>query len=80
MTDKHHSEMKIKNENISTMLQNLTAKNTKTEKHEEQLTDISSKLSNYEVLTINSEYPTSSDQFKRKFQAKAFTSDQSFKN
>ena len=36
------------NDNISDMLQKLTATSSKTDKHEEQLTDISSKLSRYE--------------------------------
>ena len=47
MTNNHQSEMKIMNENITTMLKNFTAENSKTAKHEEQFRDISSKLSYY---------------------------------
>ena len=36
------------NDNISAMLKKLTSRSYKTNKHEEQLTEISSKLSNYE--------------------------------
>ena len=48
MTKKDQSEMKIMNDNISSMLQNLTAKNSKTDKHDDQITEISPKLSYYE--------------------------------
>ena len=48
MTDKYHSDMKTINYNISDMLQNLTAINSKTYKHEEKIKEILYKLSNYE--------------------------------
>ena len=48
MTDKHHSDMETLKEHISAMLTKLTVTISKTDKHEEQLTYISSKLSNHE--------------------------------
>ena len=48
MTNKHQSEMKIMDDNISAMIQNLSAENSKTDNHEEQFTKISSKFSDYE--------------------------------
>ena len=48
VNNKHQSDMKTMNDNITTMLQNLTAANSKTDNHEEQFTEISSKLSYYE--------------------------------
>ena len=48
MTNEHQSDTKTVNDNISDMLQKLTAANYKKSKHEEQFTDISSKLSYYE--------------------------------
>ena len=45
---KKGSEMKSINDNISVMLQNLTAANSKTSNHEEQFTKKSSKISDYE--------------------------------
>ena len=48
MTDKHHSDMKTMNYNISFMLTKLTDTNSKTENQEEQLRDMSSKISKYE--------------------------------
>ena len=48
MTDKHHSDMKTLNEQISVMFTKLTDKSSKIDNQEEKLTDISSKLSIYE--------------------------------
>ena len=48
MTNKHQSEIKTTKDNISDILQNLTATNSKTDNHEEKFIDISSKLSKYE--------------------------------
>ena len=48
MTDKHHSDMKNLNEHIADMLTKLTNSGSNINKHEEQLTDISSKISSYE--------------------------------
>ena len=48
VNNKHQSDMKTMNDNITTMLQNLTAANSKTANHEEQFTEISYKLSDYE--------------------------------
>ena len=48
MTNEYQSDTKTVNDNISDMLQKLTAANYKKSKHEEQFTDISSKLSYYE--------------------------------
>ena len=48
MTDKHHSDMKTLNDHIYAMLKNITDTISNTDKQEEQLTDISSKLSTYE--------------------------------
>ena len=50
MTNKHQSEIKTMNDNISAMLQNLTAANSKTYKHKEKFTEMSSKISKYEDL------------------------------
>ena len=44
----HHSDMKTLDDHISTMLTKRTNTSSKTDKQEEQLTDISSKLSHYE--------------------------------
>ena len=48
MTNKHHYDMKALNGNISAILTKLTDTSSNTENQEEQLTDISSKLSTYE--------------------------------
>ena len=48
VNNKHQSEMKTMNDNISATLQILTAANSNTANHEEQFTEISSKLSDYE--------------------------------
>ena len=48
MTDKHYSDMKALNDHTSSMLEKLTGTSSKTDNQEEQLTDISSKLSTYE--------------------------------
>ena len=48
MTGKHHSDMKNLNGHISDMLTKLTNTISKTDKQEEQLTYISSKISTYE--------------------------------
>ena len=40
MTNKHQSEIKTMNDNIFDMVQKITATNSKTDKHEEQLTEI----------------------------------------
>ena len=48
MTDKHKSDMKALNNRIYDMLAKLTDTSFNTYKQEEQLTDISSKLSTYE--------------------------------
>ena len=48
ITDKHPYDMETLNENISSMLTKITDTSSKKDKHEEQLRDISSKLSTYE--------------------------------
>ena len=50
MTDKHHSDMETLNDHISATIKKLTNTSYNTDKQEEQLTDISSKLSTYEDL------------------------------
>ena len=48
MTDKHHSDMKTLNDQISSMLTKLTNTSSKSDKQEEKLTENSSQLSTYE--------------------------------
>ena len=48
MTDKHHSDMKTLNDHIYAMLKNITDTISNTDKKEQKLTEISSKLSTYE--------------------------------
>ena len=48
MTDKHHSDMKALNNHIYDMPAKLTDTNSKTYNQEEQLTELSCKLSTYE--------------------------------
>ena len=47
MSDKHHSDTNTLNEHISDMLTKLTNTSSKIDKQEEELADISSKLSIY---------------------------------
>ena len=53
ITEKHHSDMKTQNFHISAMLTKLTNTSSKTDKQEEELTEISCKLSTYEDLLKN---------------------------
>ena len=46
--DKHHSEIKSTNKQISAMIATLTDTSVKTNKQEEKLTELSSKISTYE--------------------------------
>ena len=48
MTDKHHFDMKTLTDHISAILAKITVTSSKTYKKEQQLTNISSKLSTYE--------------------------------
>ena len=48
------------------------------EEHHVELRKFSSGPIKNEVLTVNSEHPSSADHFERKFQAKIYPSDQSF--
>ena len=71
-TNKHQSDTKTINDNISDMIQNLTAENSKTDKHKEKITEISSGLIQHEVTTITYEHPSSKYHFERKFQDNIF--------
>ena len=50
MTEKHHYDMKTLNDHIYAMLTKVTDTSSKIYKQEEELIEISSKLSNYEDL------------------------------
>ena len=78
MNDKHQYDMKYLNYHNSDMLAKITDTISKTDNQEEELTDISSKISTYEVLTINFEHPSSEYNFESKFQGNISPSDQSF--